>query len=43
MAIVLVMQIFIAHGMIINYVDDLVSEAKSQPKAYWINSSGKIL
>lgn len=25
---------------VINYVDDLVSEAKSQPKAYWINSSG---
>ena len=28
---------------VINYVDDLVSEAKSQPKAYWINSSGNDL
>ena len=28
---------------VINYVDDLVSEAKPQPKAYWINSSGNDL
>lgn len=28
---------------VINYVDDFVSEAKSQPKAYWINSSGNDL
>ena len=28
---------------VINYVDDLVSEAKSQPEAYWINSSGNDL
>lgn len=28
---------------VINYVDDLVSEAKPHPKAYWINSSGNDL
>ena len=28
---------------VINYVDDLVSNPKAQPKAYWINSSGNDL
>lgn len=28
---------------VINYVDDLISDPKSQPKAYWINSSGNDL
>lgn len=28
---------------VINYVDDLISDPKAQPKAYWINSSGNDL
>lgn len=28
---------------VINYVDDLISDPKTQPKAYWINSSGNDL
>lgn len=28
---------------VINYVDDLVSEAKSQPKAYWLTVVEMIL
>ena len=28
---------------VINYIDDLMSDSKAKPKAYWINSSGNDL